>query len=584
MTNLPNWDLSDLYTGINDPKILEHIDNAKSSAENLETKYKGKIVSLSGDEIADLVLEYQDISTKLGRVITFAYLNFVTDMLDETRSGFYQDCFEKVNSVSKSLIFLGLELCDLSDDAFDAALKSLKLQELRPFLRDLRFGRKYNKSQEIEEVLHEASQTSSSAWSRFFDEFLAGLKFQMNDNEYSANEIFNFLSSHNAEERKTASKAIGKTLNDNIKTFAFITNTLAKDKEIHDTIRNYEHPVKSRNVANLIEDEVVNSLCDTVIRNYPDISHKYYAYKAKLFGKDYLDYWDRNAPLPKSIDRKIPWEEAEEIVLTSYRKFSPQMADIAELFFKHNWIDAAVTKGKDSGAFSHSATPDVHPYILLNYQGKTRDVMTLAHELGHGIHQYLAREQGYLMAGTPLTFAETASIFGEQLTFKALLERCKSNDEKQIMIAGKVEDMINTIVRQIAFFEFEKRVHNERRNGELSAQALGAIWLSVQNESLGDAVLLEEDYSNFWAYIPHFIHSPFYVYAYSFGNCLVNSLYETYKSGLPDFEAKYIDMLKSGGTRHHSELLKPFGLDATKDDFWQRGLNLVKEYIDQLDN
>jgi oligoendopeptidase F len=392
------------------------------------------------------------------------------------------------------------------------------------------------------------------------------------------------LSSHDAEERRSASKAIGKTLNDNIKTFAFITNILAKDKEIHDVIRGYEHPVKSRNVANLIEDEVVNSLCETVINNYPDISHKYYAYKAKLFGKDYLDYWDRNAPLPKSIDRKIPWAEAEEIVLTSYRKFSPQMADIAELFFKNNWIDAAVTKGKDSGAFSHSATPDVHPYILLNYQGKTRDVMTLAHELGHGIHQYLAREQGYLMAGTPLTFAETASIFGEQLTFTALLDRCKSNDEKQIMIAGKVEDMINTIVRQIAFFEFEKRVHSERRNGELSAQAIGAIWLSVQNESLGDAVMLEEDYSNYWAYIPHFIHSPFYVYAYSFGNCLVNSLYETYKSGLPDFEAKYIDMLKSGGTRHHTDLLKPFGLDATKSDFWQRGLNLVKEYIDQLES
>jgi oligoendopeptidase F len=584
MTNLPNWDLSDLYSGINDIKITNDIALAKKAALVLESKYKGKVAELSGDQIAEILKEYENISTHLGRVITFAYLNFVTNMLDETKSGFYQDCFEKVNAISKSLIFLGLELCDISEDEFKAKLNSLKLQVYSSFLRDLRFGRKYNKSQAIEEVLHETSQTSTSAWSRYFDEYLAGLKFHMNDNEYSTNEIFNFLSSHDAEERRSASKAIGKTLNDNIKTFAFITNILAKDKEIHDVIRGYEHPVKSRNVANLIEDEVVNSLCETVINNYPDISHKYYAYKAKLFGKDYLDYWDRNAPLPKSIDRKIPWAEAEEIVLTSYRKFSPQMADIAELFFKNNWIDAAVTKGKDSGAFSHSATPDVHPYILLNYQGKTRDVMTLAHELGHGIHQYLAREQGYLMAGTPLTFAETASIFGEQLTFTALLDRCKSNDEKQIMIAGKVEDMINTIVRQIAFFEFEKRVHSERRNGELSAQAIGAIWLSVQNESLGDAVMLEEDYSNYWAYIPHFIHSPFYVYAYSFGNCLVNSLYETYKSGLPDFEAKYIDMLKSGGTRHHTDLLKPFGLDATKSDFWQRGLNLVKEYIDQLES
>ena len=583
MSTLPNWDLSDLYSGINDNKIKQDLTNALSRAKRLEDSFKGKIESSSGDAIAVILKDYEDIAANLGRVATFAYLNFSTNMLESERSEFYQNSCDEINEVSKHLIFLGLELAELSDDVFQDKLKSTKLAHYNSFLRDLRYGRKYNKTQAIEEILHETSQTASSAWSRFFDEFLAGLKFIKDDKEYGANEIFHFLSSHDPETRKSSAKSIAKALGENIKTFAFITNTLAKDKSINDNIRNFEHPVKSRNVANLIEDDVVNSLSDTVQANYADISHKYYKYKAGLFGKEYLDYWDRNSPLPKEIDRKIPWAEAKDIVLTAYHNFSPQVADIAKLFFDKNWIDADVTKGKDSGAFSHSAIPDVHPYILLNYQGKTRDVMTLAHELGHGIHQYLARKQGYFMAGTPLTFAETASIFGEQLTFQALLERCKSSDEKQIMIASKVEDMINTIVRQIAFFEFEKRVHNKRREGELSVKALSDIWLAVQRESLGDAIKLDEDYGNFWAYIPHFIHTPFYVYAYSFGNCLVNSLYETYQSGLPNFEEKYIDMLASGGTRHHTDLLAPFGLDATKSDFWQRGLNLVKEYIGQLE-
>ncbi|MBL6785434.1 MAG: M3 family oligoendopeptidase [Rickettsiales bacterium] len=582
MEKLPNWDLSDLYQSQDDENINKDITAAERQAKDLSDKYKGKIANLSGDDIYKIITEYEGISQKLSRVITFAYLNFVTDMLDGKRSEFYQNCCDNINLVSKNLIFIGLELCAIDDESIKQKLSSKKLQQYQPFLRDLRFGRKYNKSQEIEEILHETSQTASSAWSRYFDEFLAGLKFNYNNQDYGANEIFNFLSSHDAEVRRESSKAISKTLSDNIKTFAFITNTLAKDKAINDGIREFEHPVKSRNISNLIEDDVVNCLVETVKDNYPEISHKYYRYKAKLFGKDYLDYWDRNAPLPKSSEAKISWAEAKDIVLTAYGNFSSQMADIAEMFFERNWIDAAVNKGKDSGAFSHSATPDVHPYILLNYQGKPRDVMTLAHELGHGIHQYLARKQGYFMSGTPLTFAETASIFGEQLTFKALLNRCKNNDEKQIMIANKVEDMINTIVRQIAFFEFERKVHNMRRKGELSVEALSEIWMSVQNESLGDSIKLEEDYGNFWAYIPHFIHSPFYVYAYSFGNCLVNSLYEAYNSGIPDFETKYIDMLASGGTRHHVELLKPFGLDASKPDFWQKGLNLVKQYIAEL--
>jgi oligoendopeptidase F len=327
----------------------------------------------------------------------------------------------------------------------------------------------------------------------------------------------------------------------------------------------------------------VEALVEAVRAAYPRLSHRYYALKAKWFGKKRMPYWDRNAPLPRVAQRTIPWSEARATILTAYGDFSPKMAELADRFFANNWIDAPVRPGKQPGAFAHPTVPSAHPYVLLNYMGKPRDVMTLAHELGHGVHQVLAAPNGPLMAPTPLTLAETASVFGEMLTFKKLLGQTTDKKQRKAMLAAKVEDMINTVVRQIAFYSFERKVHSERRNGELTADKLCDLWMSVQSESLGPAIELKPGYETFWAYIAHFVHSPFYVYAYAFGDCLVNSLYAVYKKSADGFADRYLEMLAAGGTKHHSELLAPFGLDARDPKFWDEGLSVIGKLIDELE-
>ncbi len=322
---------------------------------------------------------------------------------------------------------------------------------------------------------------------------------------------------------------------------------------------------------------------DAVRAAYPDLSHRYYALKARWFGKKTLNYWDRNAPLPFAAKRNIPWIDARKMVLSAYSAFSPDMAKIAARFFDDKWIDAPVRPGKSPGAFSHPTVPSAHPYVMMNYQGKPRDVMTLAHELGHGVHQVLAAHNGALMAPTPLTLAETASVFGEMLTFRKLLNETKDRKLRQALLAGKVEDMINTVVRQIAFYSFERKIHTARRDGELTAAQIGELWMSVQGESLGPAIALHEEYASFWCYIPHFIHSPFYVYAYAFGDCLVNSLYAVYEKSHAGFAERYLAMLSAGGTKHHGELLAPFGLDAKDPAFWSGGLSLISRMIGELE-
>jgi oligoendopeptidase F len=358
---------------------------------------------------------------------------------------------------------------------------------------------------------------------------------------------------------------------------------LIKEKEVEDKWRQYKKPVSSRNRVNQVEDEVVDALVGTVTKNYQKLSHRYYALKAKWFDVSQLNYWDRNAPIPGEDDAIISWKEAKEIVLNSYNTFSPHLATIGEQFFDKNWIDASPRAGKASGAFSHPTVPSVHPYILMNYQGKSRDVMTLAHELGHGIHQVLAGRQGHLMADTPLTLAETASVFGEMLTFQSMLKNKTSPEQRRLMLASKVEDMLNTVVRQIAFHEFETHLHDERRSGELTPDDIGEIWMKIQKKSLGPAIKLDPNYSAFWSYIPHFIHSPFYVYAYAFGDCLVNSLYAVYEESESGFTEKYIEMLSAGGTLRHKELLSPFNLDAGNPEFWEKGLSMIEGFIDELD-
>jgi oligoendopeptidase F len=412
---------------------------------------------------------------------------------------------------------------------------------------------------------------------------MIALRFKADGEKRSLEPTLNRLLDPDPAKRREAAEALAKVFKQNERLFTLITNTLAKDKEISDRWRGFVDVADSRHLANRVEKEVVDALVAAVREAYPRISHRYYAMKAKWLGKKKLAYWDRNAPLPEEPKQVISWDDAQKTVLTAYGDFSPRMADIAGEFFDKSWIDASVREGKSPGAFSHPTVPSVHPYILLNYQGKPRDVMTLAHELGHGVHQVLANVQGPLMAPTPLTLAETASVFGEMLTFRALLKQAPTRRERKALLASKVEDMINTVVRQIAFYNFERAVHTERREGELTSERLGEIWMEVQRESLGPAIDLKPGYETFWCYIPHFIHAPFYVYAYAFGDCLVNSLYAVYEKADRSFAERYLDMLSAGGTKHHKELLAPFGLDASHPNFWSMGLKVVEGLIAELE-
>lgn len=581
--DLPRWDLTDLYPASDSRELRDDLTSALKRSEAFEADYKGKLAQLPGDGLAEAIKEYEAIEDLLGRVSAYAYLLYSCHMEHEDTVRFFQNMTENVTDISKLLLFFTLELNQIADSSLQEKVESSEgLQRYTPWIRDVRVYRKYQLSDEMETLLHEKSLTSRQAWNRLFDETLAGLRFPFGEDLLSCAQILDKLSSADSTVREKAAKSISKVFLDNIKSFAFITNTLAKDKEIEDRLRGFAKPISSRNVSNFIEDEVVDALVSTVKKNYADLTHRYYQLKATWFDQSQLAYWDRNAPLPNEDTSLIPWEQAKEIVLTAYQEFSPLMADIGQQFFDENWIDAAVVNGKESGAYSHPTVPSAHPYILMNYQGKIRDVMTLAHELGHGVHQVLSSRQGALMADTPLTLAETASVFGEQLTFQALLKQESDEMQRRVMIANKVEDMLNTVVRQIAFLEFERQVHDERRKGELSSSRINEIWMQVQGDSLGPAIRLDKEYRVYWAYIPHFIHSPFYVYSYAFGDCLVNSLYAKYLEQPDGFETKYLDMLKAGGTLWHKDLLAPFGLDATDPEFWQGGLDVIKGYIDTL--
>ncbi|MEL3890789.1 M3 family oligoendopeptidase [Ferrovibrio sp. MS7] len=580
---LPNWNLDDLYPGRDSKPFHAAMANAAKTAEALEKRGKGRIAAMSGDELAGLIQDYEKLQDTIGRIYAFGSLSYAADMADPQVARFYQDIQEKLNAVTTRLLFVGLELNKLDDKALETKLaQSKKLKHYKPWLDDLRLYRPYQLSDEIEQLLHEKQVSGAAAWNRLFDETMAGLRFKLGTEELTAEQTLHLLSDTDPAKRRQAAKALAKVFKQNVRLFALITNTLVKDKEIEDRWRKYPLPESSRHLSNCVEPEVVNALVDAVTASYPSLSHRYYALKAKWMGKRQLDWWDRNAPLPEDKDRLIPWEEARDIVLGAYGRFSPKLADLGKRFFDNNWIDAPARPGKASGAFAHPTVPSAHPYLLVNYLGRTRDVMTLAHELGHGVHQLLAAEQGPLMADTPLTLAETASVFGEQLTFRALLAQAKPKQRK-LMLASKVEDMLNTVVRQTAFYKFEQRVHNARREGELTPDALGDIWLGVQRESLGPALKFDADYSTFWCYIPHFVHSPFYVYAYAFGDCLVNALYARYQDAEKGFQEKYFAMLKAGGSKRHKELLAPFGLDASDPAFWSKGLGVIGGFIDELE-
>jgi len=582
--NLPTWDLTDLYNDLKDPNIRRDLDDAKSRSQAFQQTYQGKLNDLSGDELAAAIAEYEAISEICGKIGSFAQLKYAGDSSDAAIGQFYQFVQEEMTGISSLSLFFGLEINRIEGASLDAKYEqSEALRRYRPWLDENRAFRPHQLSDEVEQVLHERRVAGSAAWVRLFDQTMAELRFPIDGEELTMSDAANMLSSSKVDDRKKAAKSIGDVLGKNIKLLAHITNTLAKDKEIDDRLRNFATPVSSRNLSNQVEDEVVDALNTAVKNSHADLSHRYYRLKAKWFGVDQLDYWDRNAPLPDDDDRQIDWDTARSTVLKAYGEFSPELAEVGQKFFDNPWIDVPPRAGKSSGAFAHPTVPSAHPYLLLNYHGKTRDVMTLAHELGHGVHQVLAAEQGYFLSDTPLTLAETASVFGEMLTFQSMLRAESDPKMKRIMLAGKVEDMLNTVVRQIAFFEFEKRVHEKRREGELTVDEICEIWIAVQHESLGDAIRYEDEYKYYWSYIPHFIHSPFYVYAYAFGDCLVNSLYDVYQGAEDGFQQKYLDMLKAGGTKRHQELLAPFGLDASDPAFWQRGLNMIKRMIDELE-
>jgi oligoendopeptidase F len=580
---LPTWDLTDLYPGPDSAELAADLDRAEQAAHAFETTHIGRLGAMAGADLAAAITAYEGIEEVLGRVMSYAQLLFSGDSNDPAIGRFYQSMSERVTVISSHLIFFTLELNRLDDAALEQKLRDPALAHWGPWLRDLRVFRPHQLSDELEKLLHDKEVTGRSAWSRLFDETIAALRVPFGDEQFTVSAVLNKLSDSDRAVRETAGHAIGKVFADNIRLFALVTNTLAKDKEIIDGWRKYPRPGSYRNRSNMVEDEVVDALVTAVTSDYARLSHRYYLMKAKWLGLDKLQHWDRNAPLPGDDDREVSWPEAKSRVLAAYGAFAPELADVGGRFFDHPWIDVPPRPGKSGGAFAHPTVPSAHPYLLLNYHGRTRDVMTLAHELGHGVHQVLAGNQGYLMAGTPLTLAETASVFGEMLTFRAMLDAERDPARRRIMLAGKVEDMLNTVVRQTAFYRFETLLHDERRGGEVMAERIGEIWLQVQTESLGPAFSFDPEYSVFWAYVPHFVHSPFYVYAYAFGDCLVNALYGVFQSGHPGFQGKYLDMLKAGGTKRHKELLAPFGLDASDPAFWRRGLDVISGFIDELE-
>lgn len=587
--DLPSWNLADLFPSRDSAEFKAALEKATADSLAFEARWKDKLraaTAKTGDDgIGAAIRQYDALDDLLGRIASFAGLTYFSDTADPANGKLYGDVQAKLTDLGSHLLFFTLELNRIDDGAIEAAIAADTLAaHYAPWILDLRKEKPHQLEDRIEQLFMEKSMTGAAAFNRLFDETMASLTFDVDGDTLGLEATLSLLQSPDPKKRESAARALAATFAANIRTFTLITNTLAKDKEISDRWHKFDDIADSRHLANRVEREVVDALAAAVRNAYPRLSHRYYAMKAKWLGMEKMHFWDRNAPLPETPDATISWDEARDTVLSAYGAFSPDMAGIAKSFFDRNWIDAPVRPGKAPGAFAHPTVPSAHPYVLVNYMGKPRDVMTLAHELGHGVHQVLAGSQGALMCATPLTLAETASVFGEMLTFRALLDKTKDKRERKAMLAQKVEDMINTVVRQIAFYEFERKIHTARKEGELTSDQIGELWMSVQAESLGPAIDLSGGgYETFWSYIPHFIHSPFYVYAYAFGDCLVNSLYAVYQNAADGFQDKYFALLKAGGTKHHSELLKPFGLDASDPSFWDKGLSMIEGLIDELE-
>jgi oligoendopeptidase F len=581
--NLPEWDLNDLYTGEDAPELKRDLDRLEQACTSFATDYEGKLADLDAAGLLECVLRNERISTIAGRIMSFAGLRYYQQTTDAGRAKFMSDMQEKITNFTTPLVFFTLELNRLEDDHLANLLaQNPDLARYKPVFDRIRAMKPYQLSDELEKFLHDLGVVGD-AWERLFDETIAGLTFDVNGEELGIEGTLNLLTDPDRAKRQAGAEELARVFGENVKTFARVHNTQSKEKEIVDRWRGMPTAQTGRHLSNDVEPEVVEALREAVVTAYPRLSHRYYELKRKWLGLERMQVWDRNAPLPMEDPTIVNWDQAQKTVMDAYSAFDPRMGELAEPFFNKGWIDAGVKPGKAPGAFAHPTVTEVHPYVMLNYLGKPRDVMTLAHELGHGVHQVLAADQGEMLSSTPLTLAETASVFGEMLTFRTMLDNAKTDAQRKVLLAGKVEDMINTVVRQIAFYDFECKLHAARRGGELTPDDINALWMSVQAESLGPAFDFMDGYETFWAYIPHFVHSPFYVYAYAFGDGLVNALYSVYAEGDDGFEDKYFDMLKAGGSKHHTELLAPFGLDASDPKFWDKGLSMIEGFIDELE-
>jgi len=585
---LPEWRLQDLYEGMDSANFAADLERAEQEAKLFAEAYRGKIAEIAakpdaGETLAVAVKGYESLQDLTGRIMAYASLLYASDTSNPAIAKFYGDAQERVTALAGDVLFFELELNRLDDSKLNGAMAAQALGHYRRWLEDIRKEKPHQLADDLERLFLDKSVSAAAAWNRLFDDTMTTLRFDFEGESLTLEPLLGKLMDPDAKIRETAANALAATLSANLRLFTLITNTLAKDKETSDRWRKFKDVADSRHLANRVEPEVVEALVTAVTDGYPRLTHRYYALKARWFGKAQLDHWDRNAPLPNAPRRVYKWETARDMVLGAYGAFSPRMADIARRFFDEGWIDAPVRPGKAPGAFAHPTTPSAHPYILVNFLGKARDVTTLAHELGHGVHQVLAGVNGPLMAPTPLTLAETASVFGEMLTFRSMLTTNTDLTERKAMLASKVEDMLNTVARQIAFYKFERLVHLERRKGELTTEQISQLWMNTQSESLGPAIALRPGYETYWAYIGHFIHSPFYVYAYAFGDCLVNSLYGVYERSSDGFAERYLAMLAAGGSKSYSELLAPFGLDAKDPGFWKIGLSVIERMIDELE-
>ncbi len=584
---LPTWRLDDLYADREDPRIAADMAEAERLNGEL-AKLEGAFVAARDEpaklgELIDRAVDlYEQATNAMWAVGAFAGLSASVARDDPAWSKFEANLRARTAQIASLTLFFTLELNQLEDTELEAALAAHPAaQRWRPWLRRVRAGRPHELSADLEKLLLDKAPAVAN-WARLSDETLAKLSAKVGRETLTLSELLNRMSDPDGARRKQAAAALAKALEERTPTLALCLNTLAFEKQVEDRWRKYASPAAGRHLANEVDAEAVDALEAAVVEGYETVSHRYYALKARAMGKTCLDHWDRNAPLDTAAPRTYSWDEARGMVLESFQALAPKFADTAQTFFNQPWIDARPRPGKQSGAYSHSVTAEKHPYVFMNYMGERRDVLTLAHELGHAVHQTLCRPLGTLLADTPLTLAETASIFGEGLVFEKLLAEATPT-ERRGLLAGKIEDGINTVVRQIAFHRFETKFHAARAEGELSSEEIGSLWLEVMAESLGPAIRFDEGYRHYWAYISHFVHAPFYVYAYAFGDLLVRALMEKRREDPAGFAPVYEQLLAAGGTKTYVEALAPFGLDPRKKEFWAAGVRQLERLVDEFD-